>query len=182
MKKIDLNMFHGIEVFDSDRHFDERGYFQKIISARVSQLFDNLDVFEICISNNLEPGIIRGLHFQMPPFEQAKLVSCIEGAIYDVFVDLRPNSKTFLSWGGLCLTSKVPKTLLIPAGFAHGYQTLQSNSKILYFLDNQRKVSEDRSIYPLDEYLGIDWPLPVSVMSNRDKNGVSLHSIVDQIV
>ena len=115
-------------------------------------------------------GTVRGMHFQTPPYAEMKIVSCVRGAIFDVAVDVRQNSPTFLKWHAVNLSEDNHKTLVIPEGFAHGFQTLSERSELIYLCTAAYARQADSGLSPLDPALSIKWPLPISVMSDRDQN------------
>ena len=119
-------------------------------------------------SKTLKPGTIRGMHFQSGSYAEDKIVSCIAGKVFDVAVDIRPESKTFLSWFGIELSAENNISLLIPAGFAHGFQSLEENSEIIYFVTNQYNSLAEDGIHPLDTSVNIQWPLNCSDISEKD--------------
>src|SRR5690606_8404515 len=114
-------------------------------------------------------GTIRGLHFQYAPHAETKIVSCLQGSIYDVAVDLRAGSQTFLQWYGLILSAERQNSLVIPPGFAHGFQTLEDNTQILYLVSAPYSAADEDGLNPLDPTIGIEWPLPPSEISPRDQ-------------
>ena len=114
-------------------------------------------------------GTIRGLHFQQAPHDEAKFVSCLSGAVFDVAVDLRPDSPTYLQWHGEVLSADNGRSMMIPGGFAHGFQTLTEDCELIYLHDKPYAPEAEGGLNPLDPRLAIDWPLPVSQMSPRDK-------------
>lgn len=115
-----------------------------------------------------EKGVLRGLHFQKDPFAQTKLVRCTRGKIWDVAVDLRKSSPTYLKWFGIELTPENHKMLFIPKGFAHGFLTLEENSEVQYKVDNFYDPNTDRSIRYDDPDIGIRWPLVDVILSDKD--------------
>jgi dTDP-4-dehydrorhamnose 3,5-epimerase len=127
----------------------------------------------LCIinkSNTLMPGTIRGMHFQSGVHAEDKIVSCIAGKVFDVAVDIRPESKTFLSWFGIELSAENNIALLIPAGFAHGFQSLEKNSEIIYSVTSKYDKLAEYGLHPLDTSVNIKWPLDCSDMSDKDAN------------
>src|SRR5438094_3243293 len=113
-------------------------------------------------------GMVRGLHFQVPPHAEMKLVCCLQGHVYDVAVDLRHNSPTLLQWHGEILRDDESRSLLIPEGFAHGFQALTDDCELLYFHSAPYVPASERGISPTDPAIGIDWPEPVVRLSRRD--------------
>ena len=147
---------------------DERGTFQKVeVDGLISSKVES-----VAISVNPTIGTIRGLHFQIEPFAEEKLITCIQGSIFDVLVDLRPNSKTFGRWSFLELTSKNNLLVSIPKGVAHGFQTLEPDTIIQYCLTSRYVSQSAFSINPLAD-LKVVWPLSNPLISQRDSEGLS---------
>lgn len=113
-------------------------------------------------------GAVRGMHYQLPPFAEMKLVTCIRGRVFDVAVDLRAHSPTFLNWHGEILSPENHRALLIPQGFAHGFQTLEADCELLYLHSAPYRPEAERALNVLDPRLGINWRLPIAEMSARD--------------
>ncbi|MDY0139232.1 MAG: dTDP-4-dehydrorhamnose 3,5-epimerase [Candidatus Izemoplasmatales bacterium] len=120
-------------------------------------------------SYSKEKGVLRGLHFQNEPYAQTKLVRCTRGKVWDVAVDLRKSSPTFLKWYGIELTPDNHKMLLVPQGFAHGFITLEENSEVQYKVDNFYNPKTDRSIVYNDPDISIKWPLENIILSEKDQ-------------
>ena len=129
-------------------------------------------------SRSEEKGIIRGLHFQLPPFTETKLVRCIKGAVLDVFVDLRKNSKTFGQWDSIELSEENKKMIFIPRGFAHGFCTLTDESEVLYKVDNFYSPSSESGLLWNDSDILINWPLINPTLSAKDSKNQSLKEFV----
>lgn len=150
---------------------DNRGWFSETYN---NQLFKINGVNVMFVQDNhsfsLNKGVLRGLHFQNEPKAQTKLVRCTRGSIWDVAVDLRKTSSTYLKWFGIELSSSNHKMLLIPQGFAHGFITLEDNTEVQYKVDNFYDKSLDRSIKYNDSTIGIKWPLNEYTLSEKDKN------------
>lgn len=113
-------------------------------------------------------GTIRGMHFQNEPHKEAKLVRCISGGIFDVVVDIRKDSNTFLQWFGIELSAKNRKMLFIPEGFAHGFQTLKNKTELIYLHSNVYNPKGEGGLMYNDLLIDVKWPLPISLISNRD--------------
>lgn len=160
-----------IRFFDNDAHVDPRGIFKKLLRTTELESYKFENFF---LTENFSRGTVRGLHFQVEPFSEYKMVSCVSGKIFDVVVDIRLKSATFGTWAGYPLDASTNKSLLIPPGFAHGYQTLENNSNVFYAISNQYSESHARVITPNDSTLAIDWPLQIELISNRDSEGLTL--------
>jgi dTDP-4-dehydrorhamnose 3,5-epimerase len=115
-------------------------------------------------------GTLRGMHFQRAPHEEVKLVSCLKGAIWDVIIDLRPHSPTFRRWQGFELTAGNRDQLYIPEGFAHGFQTLSDTTEVQYLISAFYEPRSSAGVRFDDPAFGIEWPLPVSVIADKDRN------------
>ena len=120
-------------------------------------------------------GTIRGMHYQLSPFSEIKLVRCIVGEVFDVIVDLRKSSQTYLQWFGTLLTAENKKMMYIPEGFAHGFQTLSENSELIYHHTESYNPKVESGIRYNDAAVNIQWPLEVTEISERDKN----HQLID---
>ncbi len=148
---------------------DARGFFARFYCA---QEFAAIGVVQplaqINHSFSQQPGTLRGLHFQHPPHAETKVVSCLSGRIFDVAVDLRHGSPSFLQWFGVELSAQAQNSLVIPPGFAHGFQTLEADSEILYLVTTAYSAEYEDGLHPLDPALAIAWPLPVAEISARD--------------
>jgi dTDP-4-dehydrorhamnose 3,5-epimerase len=121
-------------------------------------------------SLSVQAGTLRGLHYQLEPKAQTKLVRCIKGAIYDVVVDIRKGSPTFGKWISVILTEHNKRMLLVPKGFAHGFVTLVPNTEVLYKVDEYYSPEHDRAIRWNDPKLNIDWPVREPILSDKDRN------------
>jgi dTDP-4-dehydrorhamnose 3,5-epimerase len=150
---------------------DERGYFYEPYNKKVLAASGITDDFQQDNQSMSQKGVLRGLHFQNPPFAQSKLVRVIQGAVWDVAVDIRKNSPTYGEYFGLELNATNKTMLYIPEGFAHGFKTLENDTVFLYKCSRlYNKASED-SIYWNDPDLHIEWNIENPVLSEKDKNG-----------
>lgn len=131
-------------------------------------------------SRSEQQGIIRGLHFQFPPFAETKLVRCIRGAVLDVFVDLRRNSPTFGQWDRIELSESNKKMIFIPRGFAHGFCTLTPESEVLYKVDNVYNREHECGLLWSDPDLGIDWPVKTPLLSEKDSRNITLRQFIER--
>jgi dTDP-4-dehydrorhamnose 3,5-epimerase len=150
---------------------DERGLFSKVFDQAEMEKFGwTFPVSQINFSITLERGIVRGMHSQKKPYGEYKLVSCVQGEIYDVAVDLRRNSNTFLQWHGEVLSAENNKSLLIPDGFAHGFQVLSDVAQLVYVHSEKYMPECELRLNPKDPSINIDWPIPISAMSLLDSS------------
>lgn len=151
-------------VFSDDRGSLVRHFY----TEDLNKLGLPTDIKQSYHSTNLKRGTLRGLHFQVAPQQEYKYVHCTRGSIFDVIVDLRPHSPTYLKWHGEILKADSHLGLYIPAGFAHGYQTLEDQSEVAYLVTAGFSAQHYRGIRYDDPQLCIDWPLPVSSISPKD--------------
>lgn len=159
----------GLYLVESDLHRDERGQFERVFCQEtLRRLLPGLVAMQANLSTTLGRGSLRGLHFQWPPAQEAKLVRCIQGRVFDVAVDLRAGSETFLQWHGVELAANSGQALLIPQGFAHGFQVLDSQAQLLYFHGTAWSPDSEGGVRYDDPALGIRWPLPMGTVSQRD--------------
>ncbi|MBX3013814.1 MAG: dTDP-4-dehydrorhamnose 3,5-epimerase [Caldilineaceae bacterium] len=149
---------------------DERGFFAR--AWCVQEFADHgLDtkLVQCNLSFNQQRGTLRGMHYQQEPHAETKLVRCIRGAIYDVIIDLRPTSPTYLQWLGVTLSAANRSMLYIPKGFAHGFQTLADETEVFYQMSDFYAPAAAQGLRWNDPHFGIDWPLPVTVISAKDQ-------------
>jgi len=158
----------GCHLLKNLFHSDSRGLFRKVLPFSDESMPTEFHVRQVNISGNTSSGTIRGLHYQIEPFLESKLVSCISGSIFDVLLDLRPNSDTYGKTASYYLTPDTG-SILIPPLVAHGFQTLEANSYLLYLHSNEYSTQHSKGVNPLDSELGIDWPLPVTAISESDR-------------
>ena len=159
----------GAFLIEIEPHEDERGFFARTCCKNEFSANGLRDDFVQCsISFNKKKGTLRGMHFQAKPFEENKLVRCTMGAIYDVIVDLRPGSPTFKKWFAVELTAANRKSIYIPTGFAHGFQTLEEDSEVLYQITEFYHPECARGVRWDDAALKIEWPEDVRTISSRD--------------
>lgn len=159
----------GVRISKYQVTSDIRGMFIKL--HPLSELGNNLD--SVALSFNPKTGTIRGLHFQIEPYAEEKLVSCVQGAVFDVAVDLRPESQTFGKWTSFELSADNAMQAYLPKGIAHGFQTLMPNSILHYGLTASYAADSSYVIDPLGD-LNISWPVKEFLISDRDAQGVSL--------
>jgi dTDP-4-dehydrorhamnose 3,5-epimerase len=160
----------GAWLVTPERIEDERGYFARTWCRRTfSETVGDVNFVQSSVSFNRRAGTVRGLHFQSPPFSETKLVRCARGAVYDVIVDIRRKSPTCGRWLGVELSEENGRALLVPEGFAHGFQTLQDGTEVLYQISQYHTPEAACGIRFDDPALAVRWPLPVSVISERDR-------------
>ena len=148
---------------------DERGVFERLYCAdELVEIFKGEKIMQVNHSLNFQVGTLRGLHYQLQPFAEIKFVNCIRGRIYDVAVDLRRNSETFLKFHSLELSPGGNSGLLIPKGCAHGFQVLEPDSEIIYFHTAKYAPQFERGIRFNDPKVSINWPLKVGTVSKKD--------------
>lgn len=148
---------------------DERGSLERIFDGGdLSSLTSGRRIEQVNRTKTVEAGTIRGLHCQLPPAAESKVVTCLVGAVFDVIVDLRGESESFGQWWGLTLEGGLHTSVFIPEGCAHGIQTLVPDVQMLYLHSARFDPSCEAGISPLNESLGIEWPLPWTEISERD--------------
>lgn len=160
----------GAFVLEPERVEDERGFFARAF-CREEFTAHGLDptVTQCSLSFNRRRGTLRGMHYQAAPAEEAKLVRCVRGAIHDVIVDVRPASPTLGRHAAARLDADNRLALYVPQGFAHGFQTLEDDTELYYQMSADHSPEHARGFRHDDPELGIAWPLPVSVISERDR-------------
>lgn len=160
----------GLTLVSPEPAEDSRGRFERIFCDReLAALHPGLKAAQANLSSTLGRGNLRGLHYQAAPALEAKLVRCLRGRIFDVAVDLRHDSGTFLQWFGIELSETNGLALFIPEGFAHGFQVLDDEAQMLYFHSTHWNPACERGLRYDDPVLGIAWPLPVATVSSRDQ-------------
>jgi dTDP-4-dehydrorhamnose 3,5-epimerase len=160
----------GVFVIRPELIEDERGFFSRTWAPEeFAGRGLNPVVAQCNISYNRRRGTVRGMHFQAAPHEEAKLVRCTRGAIYDVAVDLREDSPTYLKWTAVELNERNRLMFYIPEGFAHGYQTLEDDTELSYQVSEYYHPESARGLRWDDPALGIEWPLEVTIISDRDQ-------------
>jgi len=169
VKTYQVSEIDGIRISKVNGVTDARGTFIKF--HPLGELESSLD--SVALSINPTLGTVRGLHFQVEPFAEEKLITCIQGSIFDVVVDLRPKSSTFGKWTTFELSAANALQVYLPKGIAHGFQTLKANSIIHYSLTSTYAPEYSYAINPFGD-LSIKWPIEVHVVSERDAGGISL--------
>lgn len=160
----------GVWVLERKALEDTRGAFSRLFCAdELRKIKVEKPIVQVNHSVTKTKGTVRGLHFQYPPHAEMKIVSCLKGEIFDVAVDLRRGSKTFLCWHGERLSAKNRRSLVIPEGVAHGYQTLTDDCELIYFHTGFYVPEAEGGLNVQDKRIGIDWPLPIAGLSERDQ-------------
>jgi dTDP-4-dehydrorhamnose 3,5-epimerase len=176
MKVINTDL-EGVVLVEPVVHGDHRGYFTETYNrARMVEAGLDHEFVQDNQSLSAQPGTVRGLHYQLAPKAQTKLVRVVQGAIYDVAVDIRKSSPTFGQWVGVILTADNHRQLLIPKGFAHGFCTLVPNTIVAYKVDEYYSPEHDRGILWNDPALSIPWPTSYPVLSAKDQAHPILHN------
>jgi dTDP-4-dehydrorhamnose 3,5-epimerase len=158
-------------VIDLEMKTDSRGFFARSFCRK--EFLENeidFDTAQCNISFNEKKGTLRGMHYQTHPYEESKLVMCTRGSIYDVIIDLRPESKSYLQWEAIVLSSKNKKILYIPGGFAHGFQTLEDKTEVFYQMSEFYVPESARGVRWNDPEFAITWPEDERVISIKDQN------------
>ena len=150
---------------------DERGYLARVFCPdELSAAGWHMPIAQINLTLTTTPGTVRGMHYQLPPYSESKLVSCLRGEVWDVALDLREGSATFLCWHAQRLSADNDTALLLPEGVAHGFQSLSTDAELLYCHSRPYAAQHERGLNPLDPRLAIAWPMAVSGMSPRDRD------------
>ena len=160
----------GSYLIELDPFRDERGLFARAFCKNEFIKINHRKEFvQINHSVTVQKGSIRGLHYQVPPSCEIKLIRCVGGKVFDVIVDIRRGSLTFLNYFGIELSEQNMRMIYVPEGFAHGFQTLAPNSQLIYHHSNYYTPEDERGIRYSDPLIGIKWPLKPSVVSGKDK-------------
>ena len=159
----------GVAIIDLDLRSDDRGFFARTFCIEEFQAAGlHSDVEQCNLSFNHQAGTLRGMHFQIAPHPEAKLVRCIRGAVVDMIVDMRPDSPTRLQHVAVELSAENRRALFVPPYFAHGYQTLVDNTEVMYQVSGSYEPAAERGLRYDDPELVLDWPLPISAISAKD--------------
>ncbi|MBF0448655.1 MAG: dTDP-4-dehydrorhamnose 3,5-epimerase family protein [Magnetococcales bacterium] len=159
----------GVKLIHRRPIGDSRGYLERMFCAdELAPLIANRNIVQINRTLTVKQGVVRGLHYQLPPYAETKLVCCLRGEVFDVAVDLRRNSATFLHWHATVLHAEKPVFFLVPEGFAHGFQTLTAGCEMLYFHTAPYQAGSERALNVRDPRLGIRWPQEITELSDRD--------------
>jgi dTDP-4-dehydrorhamnose 3,5-epimerase len=157
-----------------EKHGDDRGFFARLFCTQECK--DIGLSFKLAQANNSfssEKGTLRGMHYQKGDFSETKIIRCFRGAIFDVVIDLRPTSKSYLKWEGFHLDEKNRSMIIVPKGCAHGFVTMEENTEVLYLVDTEYAPEYEDGIRWDDPTFGVKWPLDPSVISWKDQNWVN---------
>lgn len=169
MKIIDTGI-DGLKIAETAPIADHRGHFARWFCAReLSALLNGKNIAQINQAKSLKSGCVRGMHFQKSPHAEIKFVRCIKGRLWDVALDLRAGSPTFMQWHGEELTEDNNRMLIVPEGFAHGYQTLEPETELIYFNTAFYEPSAEGGVHYADPLASIKWPLAPTDLSQRDE-------------
>jgi dTDP-4-dehydrorhamnose 3,5-epimerase len=167
----------GSFVIEPNVFTDDRGWFARFYCKNeFREIGHDKEWVQLNHSVTNKKGTIRGMHFQVNPYREIKMVKCTAGEIYDVIIDLRRDSSTFLKWLGVELSAKNKKMLYIPEGFAHGFQCIADDCELIYHHTEFYTPNSEGGIRFDDPMIGINWPLPISVISPRDES----HTYLDE--
>ena len=174
-KSITLN---GCLVIPHPLYKDNRGIFRKVLPVDGQPALSDFKVAQVNISNNFLAGTIRGLHYQTGNFLESKLISCTKGSVFDVLLDMRPDSDTYRQYAYYHLTPESGSLLVSPL-IAHGFQTLEDDTTLLYIHSNNYSLNESMGVNAFDPNLAINWPLETTAISESDKNLPLLSEVID---
>jgi dTDP-4-dehydrorhamnose 3,5-epimerase len=167
----------GVVIVELDSFSDHRGAFSRLYCEQeLAAIIGNRHIVQMNQSRTTTRGAIRGLHYQRPPYSEMKLVRCLKGRVWDVAVDLRAGSPTFLAWHAVELGPDNARMMIIPEGCAHGFQVLEVNSELLYLHTAIYNPAAEGGLLYNDPKLEIKWPMPAAELSERDKNHALLNS------
>lgn len=169
--KINKTKINGVYIIEPEPREDLRGYFVRVFAIEeLRKEGINFSIVHINRSLSKEMGVIRGMHYQDSPHQEDKIIQCLDGEIFDVALDLRPDSKTYGQWFGEKLNSDNKKMMLVPKGCAHGFQTLKENTVVEYFVTEYYAPSSERGVRYNDPKFNINWPINEAILSDKDKN------------
>jgi dTDP-4-dehydrorhamnose 3,5-epimerase len=171
-KKLNITStsFDNLFIIEPNTFYDERGAFSRVFCENELHYIFDLPIKQVNHSITKQKGTVRGLHFQYEPNSEVKMVKCIKGSIYDVVVDIRKNSPTFLKIFTIELSEENQKMIYIPKGFAHGFQTLEDETQLLYFHSSIYAPLNEDALNIKDPLLDIKWPLNIINLSKRDES------------
>ena len=174
--KITETKLKGVLIIEPQVFGDSRGWFMETYSKIKTPMIDS-EFVQDNQSYSAQKGTLRGIHFQKPPMEQAKILRCTRGAVMDFAVDLRPDSDTYKEWIGVELSADNKKQLYIPRGFGHAFITLTDDTEFIYKTDNYYSPEHDSAILWSDPEIGIDWGTDSPIVSEKDKTAPLLNEL-----
>ncbi len=161
--KFENTSLEGLKIVHKSKLGDERGHFSRMFcESELKQIGWRDNITQINHTLTRKAGTVRGLHFQKVPHAEIKIVTCLRGKVFDVAVDLRPQSSTFMKWQSCELSDENWKSFYIPQGFAHGFQTISDDVEMLYFHSSTYAPDHEDGIHPQDKSLAVDWPLDIT--------------------
>lgn len=173
---LSLTKLNGVLIADTNYHSDTRGAFARLYCKNeLAGVLQGREIAQVNYSITKSCGAVRGLHFQHPPYLEMKFVRCVKGRVWDVVVDLRRNSPTFMKWHAEELSKDNARMIIIPEGCAHGFQSLEVESELLYLHTEYYKPDAEDGLAYDDPLLNISWPLSVTEISDRDKRHPKLN-------
>jgi dTDP-4-dehydrorhamnose 3,5-epimerase len=171
------SFINGVSIINRKVFRDNRGKFSRLFcETEMLELELGVSISQVNISKTDKKGTVRGMHYQDGVFAEDKFIICLKGSIFDVAVDVRSDSETFLKWDSSILSSREDKMIFIPKGVAHGFQALEDDCWLLYLHTEKYQQNSEAGLNPEDPRLAIDWPLPVEIISEKDKNRNFLRS------
>lgn len=167
--QIDSTPIAGVMVLKRTVMRDDRGSLERLFCAReLANAGWTFPITDINWTHTRHKGTVRGLHYQHPPYAEDKLIQCLSGSVWDVAVDLREDSPSFLQWFAIRLSAEADNAVLLPKGVAHGFQALSDDARVLYFCSHPYSPHAEGGLHPQDTRLNINWPLPVTHVSEKD--------------
>ncbi len=170
---IALTPINGVFVVETSKHIDHRGsFFRAYCRNEMGAIIGDRQIVQINISRTRKAGAIRGMHYQSSPHGEMKLIRCLKGRVWDVAVDLRADSSTYLKWHAVELSGENARMMVIPEGCAHGFQVIEADSELLYLHTGFYAPEAEKGIAYNDPSISIAWPIPVTELSKRDSQHV----------
>lgn len=180
--KFSKTNIEGSYLITQEPHRDERGFFARSYCAdEFNKAGLNYKFSQVNNSQTEKKHTLRGLHFQLKPHQEAKLIRCISGIIWDVIVDLRPNSSSFKKWFSTELSAQNRNSLYVPEGCAHGFLSLTDDTEIIYFVSQSYNPYHERTLHWSDPEIDIKWPVNPVIVSHKDANGLSLNLLANEL-
>lgn len=168
--KFNKTKLDGSFVIDLDKREDERGFFARLFCINeFDQNQADRNIVQVNNSLSRDKGTLRGIHYQLSPKSETKIVRCIKGSLWDVIVDLRPDSPTFLQWFGETLSAENRRMMFVPKGFGHGFITLEPDTEAIYFVTEFYSPEHERGLRWDDPKIGIEWPFEPVIISEKDR-------------